>query len=145
MTLGRTAGLSIALLMVVVGGVWFGQGNGWIGGSSMTGDSFWATAGGVTAGLGVALAIVVIGRARRTDGNSELDKRYGGSGRTGVRRAQRLVPPPSSPPRMSPRPPSPPELLPPEPLAAPERIEPRMLPSTPPPAPPPLWPICLAR
>jgi hypothetical protein len=77
MTLGRTVGLSVALLMVVVGGVWFGQGNGWISGSSMTGESFWAVAGAVSAGLGVALAIVVIGRARRTDGDSDLDKRYG--------------------------------------------------------------------
>ena len=69
---------SVGLLMVVVGGVWFGQGNGWIGGSSMTGESFWATAGAVTAGLGIALAIVVIGNARRSRGTSDLDQRYGG-------------------------------------------------------------------
>ena len=68
MTLGRAVGLSIAGLMVLVGSLWFGQGNGWIGGSSMTDEAFWAYAGGLTAGLGVALAIVVVQNARRKDG-----------------------------------------------------------------------------
>ncbi|MBJ7358596.1 hypothetical protein [Nocardioides sp.] len=68
MTLGRTVGLAIAGLMILVGGVWFGQGNGWIGGSSMTDEDFWAYAGALTAGLGVALAIVVVQNARRKDG-----------------------------------------------------------------------------
>jgi apolipoprotein N-acyltransferase len=67
LTLGRAAGLSIAGLMILVGAVWFGQGNGWIGGSSMTGESFWAYAGALTAGLGVALAFVVVQSARRKD------------------------------------------------------------------------------
>jgi hypothetical protein len=67
LTLGRTVGLAIAGLMILVGGVWFGQGNGWIGGSSMTDEDFWAYAGAVTAGLGVALAIVVMQNARRKD------------------------------------------------------------------------------
>jgi hypothetical protein len=67
LTLGRAVGLSVAGLMVLVGGVWFGQGNGWIGGSSMTDEDFWAYAGALTAGLGVALAIVVIQNARRKD------------------------------------------------------------------------------
>lgn len=78
MTLGRLGGLVTALLLVVVGGVWFGQGNGWIGGSTMTGESFWAYAGAVTAGLGIALGYVVLQSARRAGGGSELDKeRYG--------------------------------------------------------------------
>jgi apolipoprotein N-acyltransferase len=68
LTLGRAVGLSVAGLMVLVGAVWFGQGNGWIGGSSMTGEDFWAYAGALTAGLGVALAIVVVQNARRKDG-----------------------------------------------------------------------------
>jgi hypothetical protein len=63
-TLGRALGLAVAGLLVLVGGVWFGQGNGWIGGSSMTDQDFWAYAGAVTAGLGVALAIVVVQRGR---------------------------------------------------------------------------------
>ena len=68
MTLRRAVGLSVAGLMILVGGVWFGQGNGWIGGSSMTDEDFWAYAGALTAGLGVALAIVVVQNARRKDG-----------------------------------------------------------------------------
>lgn len=68
MTLGRVAGLVVAGLLVLVGGVWFGQGNGWVGGSPMTGEDFWAYAGAVTAGLGVALAIVVVQNAGRKDG-----------------------------------------------------------------------------
>jgi hypothetical protein len=66
-TLGRALGLSVAGLLVLVGGVWFGQGNGWIGGSSMTDEDLWAYAGAVTAGLGVALAIVIVQNARRRD------------------------------------------------------------------------------
>jgi hypothetical protein len=77
-TLRRAVGLSLAGLMVLVGAVWFGQGNGWIGGSSMTDDGFWAYAGAVTAGLGVALAYVVVQSARRSKGDAgALDDRYG--------------------------------------------------------------------
>ena len=78
MTLGRAAGLAVAGLLVLVGGVWWGQGLGWIGGSSMTGDSTWTYVGAVTAGLGVALVIVVVQNARRSKGDgSDLDERYG--------------------------------------------------------------------
>ena len=45
MTLGRAAGFSIAVLMVLVGALWTGQGLGWIGGSSMSDDSTWAIIG----------------------------------------------------------------------------------------------------
>jgi hypothetical protein len=64
MTLGRALGLSIAGVMVLLGGVFTGQGLGWIGGSTMTGDSTWAIIGPIIAGLGVALVIVIVGRAR---------------------------------------------------------------------------------
>jgi hypothetical protein len=42
-------------VLVLVGAVWFGQGTGLLGGSSMTGSTFWAIVGGicVVAGLGV--------------------------------------------------------------------------------------------
>jgi hypothetical protein len=42
-------------LLVVTGAVWLGQGLGLIHGSSMTGSTFWATAGAVcvVAGLGL--------------------------------------------------------------------------------------------
>ena len=65
MTLGRAIGLSIAGVMVLVGALWTGQGLGWIGGSSMTGEDTWAIIGPIVAGLGVALAISIIGRARQ--------------------------------------------------------------------------------
>ena len=64
MTLGRALGLGIAGVMVLVGALWTGQGLGWIGGSSMTGDDQWALIGPITAGLGVALAISIISNAR---------------------------------------------------------------------------------
>ena len=78
MTLGRAAGFSVAVLMVLVGLLWTGQGLGWIGGSSMTGSSTWAIVGPIVAGLGVALAITIIGNARRQGSQSDLDQRYGG-------------------------------------------------------------------
>ena len=65
MSLGRAIGLSIAGVMVLVGALWTGQGLGWIGGSSMTGEDKWAIIGPIVAGLGVALAISIIGRARQ--------------------------------------------------------------------------------
>jgi hypothetical protein len=78
MTLRRALGLSIAGVMVLVGALWTGQGLGWIGGSSMSGESSWAIIGPIVAGLGVALFIVIIGRARRERDQTDLDQRYGG-------------------------------------------------------------------
>jgi hypothetical protein len=78
MTLRRALGLSVAGVMVLVGALWTGQGLGWIGGSSMSGEGFWAIVGPVVAGLGVALMIVIFGNARRERDQTDLDKRYGG-------------------------------------------------------------------
>lgn len=78
MTLGRAAGFSVAVLMVLVGLLWTGQGLGWIGGSSMSGDSTWSVIGPIVAGLGVALGIVIVGNVRRDRAASDLDReRYG--------------------------------------------------------------------
>jgi hypothetical protein len=60
MSVGRAVGLSIAGLMVLLGGVWTFQGLGYIEGSFMTDSTTWAVIGPVVAGLGVALGIVVI-------------------------------------------------------------------------------------
>jgi hypothetical protein len=60
--MGRAIGLGLAVLMVLVGGLWTFQGLGYVGGSSMTGSTTWAIIGPVVAGLGVALAIVVLQR-----------------------------------------------------------------------------------
>lgn len=57
--MGRALGLVVGVLMLLVGALWTFQGLGWVGGSSMTGDDFWAMVGPVVAGLGVALLIVV--------------------------------------------------------------------------------------
>jgi hypothetical protein len=76
MTLGRAAGFSIAVIMVLVGALWTGQGLGWIGGSSMSGDSTWAVVGPIVAGLGVALAISIVGRIRRGPDQQGPSGRY---------------------------------------------------------------------
>jgi hypothetical protein len=50
--------LVIGTLMLVFGGVFTFQGLGYLKGSAMTGESFWAVVGPLIAGLGVALIIV---------------------------------------------------------------------------------------
>jgi glucose dehydrogenase len=53
----RPLRLVLAVILAVVGLAWIGQGSGMIGGSAMTGSSFWAIAGVVlvvvAAGLGI--------------------------------------------------------------------------------------------
>jgi hypothetical protein len=56
----RTSRLVVALVLGLVGIVWAGQGVGVIGGSAMTGSSFWAVAGVVL----VAAAVVLVVRER---------------------------------------------------------------------------------
>jgi hypothetical protein len=58
--MARTLGVLVAVLMIAVGVFWTLQGLGAIGGSSMSGRSFWAEVGPATAGLGVALGFVVL-------------------------------------------------------------------------------------
>jgi hypothetical protein len=57
--MGRTVGLVLSVLMVLVGAVWTFQGLGYIEGSPMTGVDLWAVLGPALAGLGIALGIVV--------------------------------------------------------------------------------------
>ncbi len=59
----RGIGIPLGVVMVVFGTLFTFQGLGYVGGSAMTGSSFWAIAGPLIAGLGVALLIV---SARRT-------------------------------------------------------------------------------
>lgn len=47
--------LVLAVLLLAVGAVWFGQGVGWIGGSFMTGSAVWAVIGAICIGGGVML------------------------------------------------------------------------------------------
>ena len=58
--MGRTLGLVLSALMVLMGVVFTFQGLGYIKGSAMTGVELWAILGPVIAGFGIALGIVVI-------------------------------------------------------------------------------------
>jgi len=51
----KTVLVGVGALMVVLGLVWGGQGMGWIGGSVMTGVTFWAIVGPLTAVVGAVL------------------------------------------------------------------------------------------
>ena len=51
----------LAVLMVVVGGVWVFKGTGYLGGSFMTGQSQWTLIGAVTSLIG-AIDLVVCGQ-----------------------------------------------------------------------------------
>ena len=62
----RTSRLFIALLAVVVGGIWLGQGLGFIGGSFMTGSAFWAVVGVVLLALAAVIVVVEVRRRPRT-------------------------------------------------------------------------------
>lgn len=54
----RTSLIIVGVLLAAVGAVWTFQGLGYLVGSPMTGESFWAIVGPIVAGLGVALAWV---------------------------------------------------------------------------------------
>jgi peptidoglycan/LPS O-acetylase OafA/YrhL len=55
----------IAVILLLVGGVWFGQGVGLIGGSFMTGEAIWAVIGAVCIVLAGALLVGVQRERRR--------------------------------------------------------------------------------
>ena len=49
---------AIALVLLVVGGVWFFQGVGVIEGSFMTGEALWAVIGVACVAAGIALLVI---------------------------------------------------------------------------------------
>lgn len=57
----------LGLVLVLLGLVWFAQGIGWLGGSSMSGETLWAVIGPVVAAIGALL--VAAGLARRRSRN----------------------------------------------------------------------------
>lgn len=61
----RASRVIVVVLLGLVGGVWLGQGLGYIGGSFMTGSQLWATIGTVL--LVVAIAIAVVEARRRAN------------------------------------------------------------------------------
>ncbi len=54
----RPTRIVVALLLAFVGLVWLGQGVGLIGGSMMTGSSFWAAVGALLLALALVVAVV---------------------------------------------------------------------------------------
>jgi hypothetical protein len=45
----------VGVILCIVGGIWFGQGVGWIGGSFMSGEALWAVIGAIAIVFGVTL------------------------------------------------------------------------------------------
>lgn len=58
--------VAIGVVCVLVGGVWIGQGAGWIHGSFMTGAALWFVIGVIVFALGAWLIVGAATRARRT-------------------------------------------------------------------------------
>ncbi|ONI67954.1 hypothetical protein BWI15_33355 [Kribbella sp. ALI-6-A] len=54
----KIVAIAFGVLLTVAGVIWTLQGLGYVGGSSMTGSSFWAIAGPIVAALGVSLLYV---------------------------------------------------------------------------------------
>ena len=52
--------IALGVLLTVAGVVWALQGLGYVGGSSMTGSSFWAIVGPIVAAAGVSLFYVAV-------------------------------------------------------------------------------------
>lgn len=58
----RRSRLVLAVILLLVGLVWVGQGLGLIGGSAMSGASIWALIGAGLIGAGAALLVVELRR-----------------------------------------------------------------------------------
>ncbi len=56
----RTLAVIAGLVLVLAGGLFTLQGLGYVGGSAMTDERFWAITGPIIAGFGVALVFVGI-------------------------------------------------------------------------------------
>jgi hypothetical protein len=63
--MGKIVATALGVLLTVAGVVWTLQGLGYIGGSSMTGSSFWAVVGPIVAAVGVSLTYVAIRGPRK--------------------------------------------------------------------------------
>lgn len=56
----RKSRLAIAVVLLVVGALWIGQGTGTVGGSAMSGQSMWALVGGVLVAGGLIVGLLEI-------------------------------------------------------------------------------------
>ena len=55
--MSRSLAVGLGFVLLVVGGLWTLQGLGYVGGSPMTGVTFWAVVGPVVAVVGLALMV----------------------------------------------------------------------------------------
>jgi F0F1-type ATP synthase assembly protein I len=60
--------LAIGILLMLIGGVWTGQGAGWITGSFMTGAKLWVLIGLICLIGGIGLVIKSLRKPRRQAG-----------------------------------------------------------------------------
>ena len=60
----KNSSLTFGVLLLLLGGVWMGQGLGYVKGSFMTGERFWFWVGLGCAVVGVGLLVVAWGRRR---------------------------------------------------------------------------------
>ncbi|GAA3134298.1 hypothetical protein JOF29_002239 [Kribbella aluminosa] len=63
--MGKIVAIAFAALLIAVGSVWTLQGLGYLKGSSMTGQTLWATVGPIIAAFGVALIYVAFRGPRK--------------------------------------------------------------------------------
>ncbi|TMD53551.1 MAG: hypothetical protein E6I85_08130 [Chloroflexi bacterium] len=63
----KNSSLTFGVLLLLLGGVWMGQGLGYVKGSFMTGERFWFWVGLGCAVVGVGLLVVTWGRRRPTN------------------------------------------------------------------------------
>jgi hypothetical protein len=69
----RPSRLVIALILVLIGLVWIGQGSGLIAGSAMTGSPFWGVMGVVLVAVAAAVLLVERRRPRTSDSPRRRD------------------------------------------------------------------------
>lgn len=72
--------LIVGVLLVVFGGVFTFQGLGYLGGSSMTGDTTWAVIGPILAVVGLVLVVLAVLGARRRLAFRKRPRRFRRSG-----------------------------------------------------------------
>ena len=63
--MARILGIALGVILVAAGSLFFLQGIGIVGGSSMTGTKTWTVLGPIIALVGVAVVVVVLRRTRR--------------------------------------------------------------------------------
>ena len=63
--MGKIVAIALGALLLAIGAIWTLQGLGYLKGSSMTGNSFWAIVGPIVAAAGVSLVYVALRGPRK--------------------------------------------------------------------------------